>query len=405
MRWKALVLGAVTGGLLGFACSSPLVRDLSGGGGPPPGDPACPASSTGGPDFALPPPPSAAPAAPGSGPCVNLECQQTTCLFGACKQQRCPAGQKTTLRGKVFDPAGRGAALQRRGLRAQRAARPHHHRPQLRSLRLRRSRASRSPRRSPTPRASSCWTTSRSATDIPLVDPGGQVAPRRSRVARTQACAETVVDDPQPDAPAAQPETRATSPRSRSPPAAPTAWSACCARSASTTASSRPSRARAGSTSSPARGNGSARPAATTRPTPPPSTRGAAFTPAVTFWDDPAAFDKYDMVILSCEGNCSTRPTRAPLPGQALVGYANMGGRVFASHWHNVWLQGGPAPWTDGGHLRRLRRRPCPTTSLGRGRHLVPQGQRAGRLAGQRGRLDHPGPAARSRKASAPSAR
>ena len=41
------------------------------------------------------------------GGCQNLVCQQTTCTKGACQQAPCPVGQKTTVSGTVFDPAGR----------------------------------------------------------------------------------------------------------------------------------------------------------------------------------------------------------------------------------------------------------------------------------------------------------
>src|SRR6266404_8626488 len=42
-----------------------------------------------------------------AGACQNLACQQTTCTKGRCRQPACPGGQKTTVTGIVFDPAGR----------------------------------------------------------------------------------------------------------------------------------------------------------------------------------------------------------------------------------------------------------------------------------------------------------
>jgi hypothetical protein len=71
---------------------------------------------------------------------------------------------------------------------------------------------------------------------------------------------------------------------------------------------------------------------------------GASFTNATTLWDDVASLSAYDVVLLSCEGgqNLGSKPTAAR---QAMKDYADAGGRVFASHWHNVWLERGPAPW------------------------------------------------------------
>ena len=39
--------------------------------------------------------------------CVGLECQQTSCTMGACKQKACADGGKTTVHGTVYDPAGK----------------------------------------------------------------------------------------------------------------------------------------------------------------------------------------------------------------------------------------------------------------------------------------------------------
>jgi len=51
------------------------------------------------------------------------------------------------------------------------------------------------------------------------------------------------------------------------------------------------------------------------------------------------ALKKYDIVFLSCEGNQypTTKPQNAM---QAMSDYADFGGRVFMSHWHNIWISG-----------------------------------------------------------------
>ena len=41
------------------------------------------------------------------GPCVGLQCQQSTCKMGGCMQPACTGGVVTTLSGKVYDPAGK----------------------------------------------------------------------------------------------------------------------------------------------------------------------------------------------------------------------------------------------------------------------------------------------------------
>ncbi len=74
--------------------------------------------------------------------------------------------------------------------------------------------------------------------------------------------------------------------------------------------------------------------------------QGVEFTPATSLWGTVEALRQYDMVILACEGD----PHQEDKPGtarQAMLDYTSLGGRVFASHWHNVWLKKGPAPFPD----------------------------------------------------------
>lgn len=79
---------------------------------------------------------------------------------------------------------------------------------------------------------------------------------------------------------------------------------------------------------------------------------GATITPADDLWSTKDALMKYDIVILSCEGDSFQRQKPMGLR-QAMYDYASAGGRVFASHWHNIWFAQGPNPvpttgtWTD----------------------------------------------------------
>lgn len=79
---------------------------------------------------------------------------------------------------------------------------------------------------------------------------------------------------------------------------------------------------------------------------------GKSFPSAVTWWSDGKNWQKYDVVLLSCEAT--------PIPAQkpdaaryALQDYIDNGGRVFASHWQNAWFN--PVPLRD----------PKPSTQMG----------------------------------------
>jgi hypothetical protein len=70
-----------------------------------------------------------------------------------------------------------------------------------------------------------------------------------------------------------------------------------------------------------------------------PGGGGQAFPEAQNFWSSVDNLKSYDIVILSCEGaqNVQTKPQPAL---DAMKAYADLGGRVFASHWHNIWISG-----------------------------------------------------------------
>ena len=70
---------------------------------------------------------------------------------------------------------------------------------------------------------------------------------------------------------------------------------------------------------------------------------------ALSLWSSLPNLKKYDILILSCEGDWPSNIGNdgGPAALQAVYDYANMGGRVFASHWHNYWLEFAPQPWPN----------------------------------------------------------
>jgi hypothetical protein len=77
---------------------------------------------------------------------------------------------------------------------------------------------------------------------------------------------------------------------------------------------------------------------------------GGAFTSVAPWWDDVNNLRKYDMILHSCEGT-ETPKNKSAAALMALQQYADAGGRVFASHWHNYWFEHGPAPWPTVAHF------------------------------------------------------
>jgi hypothetical protein len=63
-------------------------------------------------------------------------------------------------------------------------------------------------------------------------------------------------------------------------------------------------------------------------------------------WGSATAMKAYDIMLMSCEGDDNKGAGAAsPAMRQAVKDFADAGGRVFGSHWHNAWVFEGPAPW------------------------------------------------------------
>ncbi|HEY0707969.1 MAG TPA: carboxypeptidase regulatory-like domain-containing protein [Polyangia bacterium] len=293
------------------------------------------ANGGGGPVIVLPTADGGGPAPSNSAPCEKLSCQQTNCQVGACQQKACASGGKTTLKGKVFDPAGKvplynvlvyvpNAPLDpiETGPSCDRCDKPVSGKPVAWAL--------------TDTKGGFVMDNVPVGTDIPLVIQVGKWR-REVTVPKTEACAETVFEDPQ----------VMRLPRKQSEGNIPKIALAtgmadrleCLLRKMGIDDSEFTTETGNGRINFFAGRGGSPSFA-------PTHNGGATFTPATMFWNDPAAYDRYDLVILSCEGNqyIQDKPLTAR---EALVAYANKGGRVFASHWHNVWLEDGPAPWSE----------------------------------------------------------
>ena len=66
---------------------------------------------------------------------------------------------------------------------------------------------------------------------------------------------------------------------------------------------------------------------------------GGSFSDAQALWGSLDKMKTYDILIFSCEGaqHPETKPQAAM---DAVKAYADFGGRVFMSHWHNIWIEG-----------------------------------------------------------------
>ena len=271
-------------------------------------------------------------------PCANLECRQATCVMGDCKQPACTGSQRTTLRGRVFDPAGKvplynvvlyvpneALAPITTGPGCDRCDSPVSGKPITSTL--------------TDTKGDFTLDNVPVGANVPLVIQIGKWR-RQITLPEMKACTENRVDNPN----------LMRLPRSQKegniPRIALTTGGydrlECLLRKmgiddSEFTVDTGPGRVNlyAG------RGTFASPPTSAYAPT---LSGGVPFPTAVSFWGDPANLKKYDLVALSCEGNWNLED-KSPAARQGMVDYTNQGGRVFASHWHGAWIQFGPAPW------------------------------------------------------------
>ncbi len=70
------------------------------------------------------------------------------------------------------------------------------------------------------------------------------------------------------------------------------------------------------------------------------SGKGVAPKPESNLWNSVASLKRYDIALLSCECN-EHEETKLPSARENMKEFLNAGGRVFATHYHYVWLKGG----------------------------------------------------------------
>jgi hypothetical protein len=77
------------------------------------------------------------------------------------------------------------------------------------------------------------------------------------------------------------------------------------------------------------------------------------FPSATPMWSSLDRLKTYDIVMMSCEGQQHPE-TKSQAAMDAMKAYADLGGRAFMTHWHNIWIEGAtydnlpqrPAVWT-----------------------------------------------------------
>ena len=283
-------------------------------------------------------------------PCANLACQQSTCTLGTCAVPACAGGARTTVSGTIMDPAGKVPLFGITVYVPYNALDP----------------IVDGPTCDPCDKATGTSLLSGDPISITKTDetgkftlglkggdvPAGDNIPlviqvgkwqRQVTVAHVTACMDTAMTDanlmrlPKDSSEGHIPKIALTTGEKDA--------MECLFRKIGIADSEFTTETGTGRINFYAGGGGTAAYAATLN-------SGAAFTPAVPWWDSLDNLKKYDIILHSCEGSygsydANNPPTsvKSPMALKALQDYADLGGRVFASHWHAYWFEKGTPPF------------------------------------------------------------
>ena len=334
-------------------------------------------------------------AAASRGPLSGAAVPAVDLQEGNCTQPACGGGAVTRLTGKVYDPAGKVPLSNVDVYVPNAALAAVQRRPACDTCALR-CRASRSCARRPTPRGSFVLGDAR--RDVPVGrqhaagDPGRQVAPR-GRDPAASPPAPTTPLDAEPDPPAAQPE--------RGSPAQDRAHHRRRRRARVPAAQDRHRRLRVHARGGQRAGQPLRRRRRRRRVRRRARRRDVHAGAAVVG----RRRQPEQVRHRSCTRARGRRTpaTRARPRAQALQDYADAGGRVFASHWHNYWFEHGPDAVAR--RSRPSTTRPTCATLHRDDRHQLPKAAGAGRLAGATSAARPRSASCRSAARSTPSTR
>jgi hypothetical protein len=268
-----------------------------------------------------------------NGPCRNLECRQTTCTQGSCTATTCAAGVKTTVSGTVFDPAGK-VPLYNVVVYVPNA--PLDPVPEGASCDRCDATLSGKPIASALTDEKGHFVLDNApvGADVPLVIQVGKWRRQITAPTDVAACADTPIAD----------VNLTRLPRNQGeghiPKMALTTGNAdaleCLLRKIGIDDAEFTPAGGTGRVNLYAGAGGTNRYMTTLN-------GGAAIDGVEPWWDSLANLMGYDILLHSCEG--TENPTNKSMAArQAFLDYTSAGGRAFLSHWHNYWLEHGPAP-------------------------------------------------------------